>query len=280
MPATASISRLCVSGNGARDLMMRRPENASTARLRDHDTESPRPSAARSWSLRRRGRIAEVGYGGGTHFPQYAALHTESGFLRLNYGPGAAWGTSIVVLPSFWCAARYYQGAPLSLDWRIDGRELVLSFTARISSLRAQGEVRLQPPARNCLSGTVSVELEGRLELDRRPGEAFKLVAFSSMHISDGVWDVSSVQIDARSFPIPRDGWLMRQPVPGRLLVARGGSSVLKTNAPTLELQMDRRRTMTGWVTPTTDSNDDNVSAWVASDHAVPSWRYGFAAKR
>jgi hypothetical protein len=49
-----------------------------------------------SWSLRVRGTVLEVFYGTGGSAPQYAALHLDSSYFRLNYGPGSSWGTSVI----------------------------------------------------------------------------------------------------------------------------------------------------------------------------------------
>ncbi len=53
---------------------------------------------AMSWSVTQRGSIIEIAYGNGTDFPQYAALHLESSYLRMNYGPDSGWGTSVILL--------------------------------------------------------------------------------------------------------------------------------------------------------------------------------------
>lgn len=246
---------------------------------RDGHAMAPRTDGAASWSVRRRTDVVEVGYGSGTHFPQYAALHTGSGFLRLNYGPDSTWGTSVVLPPSFWLAGRYHQGAALAVDWRVAGRALLLTFTAAVANLRVRGALRLTPPGRDTISGTVTIEVDGAIEADRRPGEAFKLVSLTSMRISDRVWDVSSVEIGSRSFPIPANGWVVAPPMTSHRLAARGGSSSWKQNAPTVELTLARPCAMTGWVTPTRDRDDDNVAVWAAGDEMLTSWSYTVTAK-
>jgi len=49
--------------------------------------------SSKSWKIIERGSIVEVAYGSETDFPQYVALHLESGYFRLNYGPGSGWVT-------------------------------------------------------------------------------------------------------------------------------------------------------------------------------------------
>ena len=79
-----------------------------------------------------------------------------------------------------------------------------MSFSGSISNLRAFGKVRLNPPTTNLISCTVKVTIEGGLNLDRRPGEAFKPVALSSMHVSPDQWDAKSVHVESESFVMPR----------------------------------------------------------------------------
>jgi hypothetical protein len=95
------------------------------------------------WSFRQRGDILEIAYGSGTSYPQYAALHTDTSYLRMNYGPGSGWGTPAVLLPSFWTGGAYYQGARITLDnIRVEGGELAIRFSGTIaggSGLWSQG---------------------------------------------------------------------------------------------------------------------------------------------
>jgi hypothetical protein len=220
-----------------------------------------------------------VGYGRGSDFPQYAALHTDSSFLRLNYGPGSAWGTSIILLPSFWDAGTYYQGAPITVAWRTEGVDLAIMFTGSISGLQVRGQIRLSPPAPNFLSGAVMIQVDGKANLDCRPGEAFKPVALSSMHISADCWDASSAQVDSRPFRIPARGWIIHPPAVGRVFALRAGRSRWKTNAPALEIVLSECREIAGWKADSSDPDDDNLSIWAAADHVIPLIQYTVTAK-
>ena len=237
------------------------------------------PTPSKSWSIAQSGNILEVGYGSGSDFPQYAALHTESSYLRLNYGPGSAWGTSIILLPSLWVAGRYYQGGQISAAWRKEGADLEISFTGSISGLRARGQIQLARPASNLISGTVTVNVDGDVNLDCRPREAFKPVNLSSMHISADHWDTESAQIDTQSLQIPAGGWIIQPPVVGRRFGLKAGSSNWKKNAPTLEIQLDEGREIAGWKSASINPNDDNLGLWAATDHVIRFWQYAFTAK-
>jgi hypothetical protein len=236
--------------------------------------------ALKTWVVTQSGSVLRIGYGSGGSFPQFAALHRESGFLRMNFGPTSGWGTSVVVLPSLWSKGKYYQGAPTSATWRTVGTDLVISFSARISTLGVQGQIRLTPPTGDSLTAVVSASVDGTVALDARPGEAFKPVFLSSMNISQVAWDASSGFIGARSLQLPSEGWIVQPPMVGTLFGLNGGTSGWKKNAPTVEVTMDRRIEVTGWVKQSTDPNDDNVGFWAASSRLLRSWQYHVRARR
>jgi hypothetical protein len=234
---------------------------------------------ARTWSAVRRGNIVEVGYGSGIDFPQYAALHTDSGFLRLNAGRGSGWGTSVVLHPSFWEAGHYHQGAPISTVWRHDGTSFSIAYSGSISGLRTHGEIRLTPPAPDRLCCTVSVAVEGAVKLDRRPGEAFKPVVLSSMHVSAEQWDALAVRVGSQSFQIPEAGWIIQPVAIGRRFGLTGGSSTWKSDAPTIEVELDREFKITGWKSSSSNPDDDNLGVWAAADDVIRAWLYTVTAR-
>jgi hypothetical protein len=227
-----------------------------------------------SWSVAQKGSLLEVGFGGGLDFPQYAALHTNTGFLRLNYGPGSGWGTSIILVPSFWEAGLYHQGTQISVAWRMEMRDLVMPFSGLISNLWVFGEVRFKPPKTHLISCIVAVGVDGRVELDRRAGEAYKPVALSSMHISADRWDAKSVQIHSKSFEITENGWIVQPPIVGNRFALKGGSSAWKRHAPTLEIVLNTSLEITGWRTDSSNPDDDNIALWAATDRVLRSWQY------
>ncbi len=253
---------------------------AAAATWRDARRRSWTPAPANSWSVTHKGHIIEVGYGCGSTFPQYAALHTDCGFLRLNYGPDSAWGTSIALLPALWVAGTYYQGAPITVASRNKGKHLLVLFTGSIADLRVHGHIRLIPPAPDLIHATVMVTVDGNVKVDHRPGEAFKPVSLSSMHISADLWDARFAQIDSRAFPIPAGGWLIQPPTVGRRFSLRAGSSTWKTNAPSVEILLDEDRDITGWKADSSDPDDDNLGFWAATDHVLRLWQYAVIAKR
>lgn len=232
-----------------------------------------------NWNIKQNGSIIEIAYGSGTNYPQYAALHLESSYFRMNYGPNSGWGTSVILLPSFWEGGILHQGAPITATWNTDGADIIITFTGTTSSLIVKGQLRISPPGQNSISASVSITVNGTVVLDNRPGEAFKPVMLSSMHISSDMWDAQSACVDSQSFQMPQSGWIIQPPATGKVFGLKGGTSTWKNNAPTIEVVFGQDIQVTGWVTSSTDPNDDNVGLWAATDSLLTSWQYKATAQ-
>lgn len=239
-----------------------------------------------NWSLNEKGNILEISYGSGTYYPQYAALHLDSSYFRMNYGPSSGWGTSVILFPSFWTDGTLYQGAPvLSYNWRKEKGNLVIGFSGVISTLNVIGELTLYPPEENSIKAKVKIHIDGNVDLDNRPGEAFKPVMLSSMHISSDLWDAESVYIGSETFTIPQEGWIVSPPIEENLFGINGGLSKWQvTNhqgpVPTIEVTLDRKLSITGWVTYSNNPNDDNVGFWASSNEVIEDWEYTVVARK
>ena len=228
-----------------------------------------------NWNIKQNGNIIEIYYGSGTDYPQYAALDLESSYFRLNYGSTSGWGTSIILLPSFWEAEVLYQGAPIKALFNTDGADIIINYEGTLSHLNVNGQLRIAPPSGNSISATVSAAVNGDAELSSKTGEAFKPVMLSSMHISSAAWDAKSAYVDSQVFQIPQSGWIIQPPVMGKVFGLQGGTSTWKNNAPTIELIFKENMLITG----SRNTNDDNVGFWAASDTVIPSWQYRVIAK-
>ncbi len=230
------------------------------------------------WDVRQRNNIVEICYGSGTNYPQYAALDVASSYFRL-ICPGTNWGTSVILLPSFWSQGINYQHAPISYDWGItEGDVLNIFFSGEISTLVVDGCVRISPPESDKIRAEVSVTTQGTVTLDERPGEAFKPVMLSSMHVSADQWDCLSAYIDGQSYSIPQQGWIIWPSVTGNVFGLAGGTSEWKENAPTIEVALPESMAITGWVTFSSDPNDDNIGFWPATDEVLSNWHYTLVA--
>ena len=228
-------------------------------------------------------------------------LHRRDGFFRLA-PPGTTWGTSAILPPALWTGGRYVQGAPVVADWRLAGRALLLTLggapggspswppsasalpqtVPRVAPWAVRGGV-LRAAVRVCLGADGA-----RVPLDPRPGEGAKLVTLSSMRVSRRRWDAQEAQAGGRRLTIPaargragaRGGWLAWPPVPASAFALLGGSSAWKAAAPTVEVRLDRRLAVTGWLTPSRNPNGDNLSLWAAAPAFPPAWRYTLTARR
>ncbi|MCG3157902.1 MAG: hypothetical protein DKINENOH_04538 [bacterium] len=233
-----------------------------------------------TWSLEKKGAILAISFRQENQFPQYGALHMNSSYFRLNYGPESDWGTSVILLPSFWEQGRLYQGGSIIAMCKPVGEDLELSYKGTISTLETAGTLRLRPPQTDSISAQVNLRTSGSLNLDNRPGEAFKPVMLSSMHLSEQVWDAAAAFVDAREIPLPEANWIVEPPVNGKAFGLKGGGSLWKEYAPTVEIYLDRTLPISGWITRSIDPNDDNVGYWAATDRVLSTLQYTIKARK
>lgn len=234
------------------------------------------------WEVTRVGDELRIAYEHDGAAPQYAALHLNDSYFRMNYGPGSGWGTSLVLMPAFWSGGVYYHGAPVTATYEVVQHTLKLDLAGSIQELQVSIRVSLWPPETDRFYAYVDANLTGSVALDARPGEAFKPLFLSSMRISKDQWDAQAALVDGAPREIPGQGWLI-PPTPSvmsRSFGLLGGTSAWKTNAPTLAIEMDLPIQVTGWVTASSDPNDDNLGLWGASDRILNGWSYRVTAER
>jgi hypothetical protein len=221
--------------------------------------------------------VVEIGYGCDAHFPQYAALHTDSGYLRLTCGPQTTWGTSVVLLPVVWEQGRSgpTQGAPLQITaCQEQAGILTLVFHSAFAGLIVTGSLRFARPHAQEMQVDVQVGVKGRVALNQEHArEAFKMVMLSSMHLSADCWDTDLAFIGTETFPLPdNDNWLLPAPHTRPLLSPhtfglRGGRSRWQPRlpAPTIRiaaLQGDIDNLQGG---PVLERNEWQVGGWISS---------------
>ncbi|MFB3764309.1 MAG: hypothetical protein ACE14P_03565 [Methanotrichaceae archaeon] len=232
------------------------------------------------WSVVKNGSELKIAYGSETAFPQYATLQLKDSYFRLVNSPSSGWGTSVILLPVFWTNGTYYQGAPVDATWSISGPDLVLSIMGTIDNLNVSSEVRITPPENNSISAHVRNEIEGSTPLDLRQAEAFKPIMLSSMHTSSSVWDTQGAFVDSQNYSIPVSGWIITPSasVRANTFGLLGGTSNWKQKAPTITIALDKPMQIAGWVTQSSNPNDDNVGYWAASDNITHSYKYTIIA--
>jgi hypothetical protein len=231
-----------------------------------------------SWAVDTTNSVWTIAFGSGRSFPQYGALDTASGYLRLIPNAQSNWGTSVVIFPSFWSGGVYYQGTTIMASHSLSGNNLVIDFTGNLAGLSVEGRLTIFPPYQQINAQVDIISATGNMVLDNRPGEAFKLAMLSSMHISESQWDSQSALVGSQSYALPASGWIIAPPGSGAVFSLTGGTSSWKTNAPTMELAFPTNQTITGWVTSSSDPNDDNVGFWAAADSVISSYTYNITA--
>lgn len=232
------------------------------------------------WLVERSGDQVRVFYDHGHGPAQYAALHLRDSYFRLSAGPSCGWGTSVILMPVFWCQGICHHGAPVTATWRAEGSRLTLALAGTLGGLYASLTVSLSPPTDGRTVAYVHARVDGDLALDDRPGERFKPVMLSSMYASPALWDAHTAQVGRRSVPLPLAGWVVppEQITPASSFSLIGGTSHWKANAPTVSIALDRSLPVTGWVTRSDDPNDDSVGLWAAADSVIPSYSYRITA--
>ncbi|MGQ9729914.1 MAG: hypothetical protein ACUVX8_01445 [Candidatus Zipacnadales bacterium] len=117
--------------------------------------------------------------------------------------------------------------------------------------------------------------------LDTRHWEAFKPVNLSSMHISTTEWDAQATFVEGTVHPLPVSAWVFPNNLQtGQLFGLFGGTSAWKTNAPTILIEWATPTPVQGWVTSSTDPNDDNVGLWTYSDKVLAAWSYTIRSQK
>ena len=236
--------------------------------------------AASTWSANQNGNILEIAYGSGTNFNQYATLHLDSSYFRMNWAPDSGCGTAVILSPSFWTSDGYKQGAGISYNQIQDGEDLLIHFEGENYGLGFEGTVRIHPPTRDQIIADVNVSTSGDVaNLVHREGETFKPMMLASMHISENGWDDQRAYAGSKSFSIPRNGWINDSPIQASSFGLLRGSSAWKANASTVDIILKGPMKIAGWNELDQNPNNDTIGFWAASDTVMSSWSYTIVSR-
>ncbi|MGQ9533315.1 MAG: hypothetical protein ACUVTQ_11035 [Desulfotomaculales bacterium] len=254
---------------------------------------------APQWSVSTREGLLEVGYRRAGSFLQMAALHLDSGALRLTYLPDGGWGTALYPF-AWWEGGRFVRGAQvLALQGqplfraaadRHDPRNLRL----RLVLQEADWEIVFYPPEEGRTRAKCRLRLLRMPDVGARPmpGEAFQLVHLASMYFDSSCWDASQALVWAggggeaphrAGLANPRAGrFLFASPVEAGAIALEGGTSAWKERAPTVEVHLEQpaRAQANGWVSPAQDPDQENVALWAGPEKPLASWQYAVFAGR
>jgi len=238
-----------------------------------------------------------------TGYPECAEFDMVSSYFRLSPDSSTAWASSIILNPPYWSSNVYHQGGALTLQSHsVVNGNLVLNFTGIDGSLSTASVVTIHPPAIStngtaavdAIRADVSVSVTGSVVLDpQHPGEAFKVVAVSSMHDSNTVWDNQYVQTGSGqifNYPDTDSLFIPNGAVTASSFLLQGGISSWQTQssggraAPTISITLDKARPILAHDDAITNPNGDNIEVWAASDNdgetVQSNWTYSVTAQR
>jgi hypothetical protein len=233
-------------------------------------------ASASTWYTSTSGTIYQISYGTPSSNPEYAVIDLTSGYMRFNTGPTSGWGTSVIVVPSYWSGGNLYQGYPVAVTSKISGTKLLLTLTATSNKYHISETNSIAPPTATYISAVVTATLTGSMPLENNPGQAFKPVMLSSMHDSSTVWDSVSAFAGKTTYKYPTGGWIVSNApvVSSNAFGCTGGTSTWKKNSPTVTIVYGSTIQIAGWLTSDSNPNDDNVGLWCATAAAPSTWTY------
>lgn len=237
---------------------------------------APPPPPTSLWSVKD-GAVIEIGYYIDGGYPQIFALHKNDGAMRLTYLPDGSWGTAVYPL-GYWHDDYYVKGITIdNFDYHEQSSNLVLELTASTQDIDTIDYIiTLYPPQDNSTRANVEMTISNTIELDNRPvqGETFQLAVLASMNIGNNLWDAKQAYAGVTVVDTPDSEFIFDNVIRTRKFGLIGGTSDWKENAPTIKIISDRDVYIQGWVTPSTDTDDDNIGMWGGQDEMVLSWSY------
>ncbi len=111
------------------------------------------------WGVTQQDDDLQIAFGRASDYPQYASLDLKSGYLRMIYGPEAGWGTSVLLLPSFWSGGTLHQSGQVSANWETIHSTLVVTLHGSVSGLLTHVQVTFYPPLDDTLLAYVSAKM-------------------------------------------------------------------------------------------------------------------------
>jgi len=250
----------------------------------------------------------------GSRLPQVAVFNA-SGFVRLKQNadpePPIPFGSSFVLGPAYWPDETTYHHSPridrLEMDSAaLPSGPLRLVATGDNHTFSVRWEMSLPPPRDrqtrlHVVQTHTATQAVGIDPVRRGEAQGFKLVQISSMYVNEGApcdsGDVDCHDSDAaryigadlhrrdRAFrDVAASGFVFPSPVPlgdTWLDAVHSDDESWQGNTPNVRIALDELpdgHTVTpqGFVTATTDPNDDNVGLWLHDDGpASAAWAAG-----
>lgn len=169
-----------------------------------------------------------------------------------------------------------------------------MNLSASFRGLHLRGKMVLLTPTDRSVIAWFELEANWSLPLGTKKGESFKPVALSSMRVSDKIFDASEAMIDDGRVAVPAQGTFPANfPHIAQEFGLVGGRSIriesvqyphkipgqwptkeVPKNGPSVTIKLDRPMEIMGYVTPSNNQDDDNVSVWANIDGGVQVWSY------
>ncbi|MCC6143241.1 MAG: hypothetical protein IT368_05495 [Candidatus Hydrogenedentes bacterium] len=242
------------------------------------------PATPGTWAWHLNGDILEIAYGNpDAGWPQLAAIHLSTSALRMIPNAESGWGPTIYLAPSLWtddgASDQYHLGAPVTVEVSDESSTLVLKTAGNIAGLGFSNTVRFFRPMDSGFLAHITTTTTGIVDLADRPLEAFQPVHAATMRILDNQWDSQAVNIGEQEYPLPLDGQVLALPgITAKEFLLVGGDSAWKTNAPNIQVFLDRPLLLNGWANASTDPNDDNIGFWGAAEEILDQWEFSIFA--
>lgn len=251
---------------------------------------------------------------GGAGSPQVAVIYA-SGFVRLKQNadpnPAIPFGSSFILGPAYWSDATTYHHNPqltrleINTDWLTNG-PLRMQAVGANQDFEVAYELTLSPPrdrqtrlhVHQTYTATTNVSVDAA---HLAQADGFKLVQVSSMFINESgscdegntachdsdaarYIDLDQIRQQVSFSDVTPSGFIFNLPNPlgSTWLDALHTNDVSwQGNTPNVRIALDvlptdHTITAQGWISATTNPNDDNVNFWLHDDGAsVQSWTAG-----
>ena len=234
----------------------------------------------------------------GTSWPAVMSVYS-SGYMRLTpaYAKPVPFGTSIVLGPSYRSGGQYYHNLQVK-SVTVEGNmasddRLTMVVVGTVGALDVSSTIVVERPTTAGIRCLVSSRAKWREDtaIDQvalAKHEGFKVMQFSSMYNDGNYHDADFVHYQGqtgyvKSQLLNSDGFILHDQLPLQepwLELGHSDAEGWQGATPTLRITMTDPATASaftpcGWVTASTDENNDNVGLWLHWDEVASGYHFG-----
>ena len=234
---------------------------------------------------------------GENSWPQVAAIYA-SGYIRLKEcrDPDITFGTSFVLGPGYWEGSNYYHNASIEEMYINSSKPFRIQIKAKLPHFNMTYSIEMAEPDSKSMKIHVNqiCECTNQLTLNEsrlKEQEGFKITQLSSMYInetyhdSDGAKYIDeSGKLSVRKFEdLKTNQFIFENPRrlgEGWLECTHSDDYSWQGNTPNCIISLDNLTlakdcTPQGWITITSDPNEDNIGLWIHHDKTQLEWNAG-----